>query len=82
MKEIYVNYKINENGFVFNKYGKELSPCDNGKGYLIVGLTVEGKRKTKAIHRLLAEAFIPNPDNLPEVNHKDANRRNNSLDNL
>ena len=49
---------------------------------MILNINVDGKRKCKAIHRMLAEAFIPNPNNLPEVNHKDANRMNNSLDNL
>jgi hypothetical protein len=40
------------------------------KGYLIVGLYINGKAKHYKVHRLVAEAFIPNPDNLPEVNHK------------
>lgn len=82
MKQIYDNYFISENSEVFNKHGKKLSPVDNGKGYLILNINIDGKRKCKAIHRLVAEAFIPNPDNLPEVNHKDANRRNNSIENL
>ena len=82
MKEIYNNYKIDTDGSIYNKYGKKLKPSDNGKGYLIVGLRVEGKYITKAVHRLLAEAFIDNPENKPEVNHIDANRLNNELNNL
>lgn len=82
MKEIYKGYFITKDGRVFNKHNKQLSPVDNGKGYLILNINIDGKRKCKALHRLLAEAFIPNPDNLPEVNHIDANRTNNSLDNL
>lgn len=46
-------------------------------GYLTVHLCVENKRDKKKIHRLVAEAFIPNPDNLPCVNHKDENKSNN-----
>ena len=82
MKQIYENYFVTEKGEVYNKYKKLLSPVDNGRGYLILGLTRGGKRYTKAIHRLVAEAFIPNPNNLPEVNHKDTNRYNNSVENL
>lgn len=51
-------------------------------GYLRVGLNKENKQKTVGVHRLVAEAFIPNPDNLPEVNHKDENKKNNCVDNL
>lgn len=43
---------------------------------------LEGKRKTAKLHRLLAETFIPNPDNLPQVNHKDGDKFNHSLENL
>lgn len=82
MKEIYKGYFITKDGRVFNKHNKQLSPVNNGKGYLILNINIDGKRKCKALHRMLAEAFIPNPNNLPEVNHKDANRMNNSLDNL
>lgn len=56
---------------------KVLKPSNN-KGYLRVRL--EGK--FYYIHRLVAEAFIPNPKNLPEVNHKDENKQNNCIDNL
>lgn len=54
----------------------------NSKGYIRVVFTVNGKRKSFAVHRLVAEAFIPNPNNLPEVNHKDENKSNNSVNNL
>lgn len=50
--------------------------------YLALRLAKEGKLKQKYIHRLVAEAFIPNPENLPQVNHKDENPKNNSVDNL
>lgn len=54
----------------------------NYKGYLHVSLTKKCVSKTKSIHRLVAETFIPNPDNLPQVNHKDGNKLNNCVDNL
>lgn len=81
-KEFGDNYIIFENGDIYNKYGKKLSPCDNGKGYLMVNVSINGKRTCKSIHRLLGEAFIPNPNNHSDINHIDGNRRNNILENL
>lgn len=52
------------------------------KGYLQVGLCVNGERRWKKVSRLVAEAFIPNPNNLPEVDHIDSDRSNNSVSNL
>lgn len=51
-------------------------------GYYMVGLCKNHKRKYTTVHRLVAEAFIPNPENKPQINHKDENRRNNHIDNL
>lgn len=61
---------------------KILKPFKNKDGYLIVGLCINGKKTNFQIHRLVAEIFIPNPNNLPQVNHKDENKLNNSVDNL
>ena len=59
-----------------------LKPQTDKDGYLRVGLYKDGKAKKYLIHRLVAEAYIPNPDNLPQVNHKDENKENNCLQNL
>lgn len=64
------------------KKGKMLNEKDNGHGYKAVHLTVNRITKDYYIHRLVAMAFLPNPNNLPEVNHKDDNPANNCLDNL
>ena len=59
-----------------------LSPNPDHKGYLMIYLSKNGETKTFHIHRLVAKAFIPNPNNLPQVNHKDENKQNNSVENL
>ena len=68
----------------YNHTGKEgiLKAGDNGYGYLFVVLCKDGKDKKCRINRLVAQAFLPNPDNLPEVNHKDEDKKNNCVDNL
>ena len=66
----------------FKRNGIILNPLKLTKGYLGVRLYHQSKGETKRIHRLVAEAFIPNPDNLPCVNHKDENKENNCVDNL
>ena len=78
------NYSINELGEVRNdSTGKFKSVFLNKRnGYLTVDLWSNNKSMKLTIHRLLAEAFIPNPENKPTVDHKDGNRQNNSLDNL
>lgn len=59
-----------------------VKPYINNKGYSCINLYKEGKCYKYQIHRLLAISFIPNPDNLPVINHKDGNPLNNALDNL
>ena len=61
---------------------KIVKPVRGNIVYPTVHLSINGKRKRVTIHRLVALAFIPNPDNLPQVNHKDENPRNNQADNL
>jgi hypothetical protein len=74
-------YKINREGEIMGKVGRILKPSLND-GYLRVCLTKDGKHHTKRIHRLLGIQFIPNPNNLPVIDHIDGNRQNNSLENL
>lgn len=62
--------------------GKVLKPQISNKGYLFVTLSKESKELGFFVHTLVAKAFIPNPDMLPEVNHKDENKQNNIVDNL
>lgn len=78
------NYSINDNGEVRNDLtGKLKTPFINkANGYLTVDLYENNKSTKVTVHRLLAETFIPNPDNKPCVDHKDGDRQNNSLSNL
>lgn len=72
-------YTIYDDGRIYSKITKKfLTPHYNKKGYL----TVELGGKEYKVHRLLAIAFIPNPNNYKVVHHKDENKLNNSLDNL
>lgn len=63
--------------------GHIFRPAKDKKGYLRTRLTdANGKGATVKVHRVVAQAFHPNPMNLPEVNHKDTNKENNNADNL
>ncbi len=62
--------------------GRILRPKDNGHGYLSVALSIRGKTTRHYIHRLVAGAFIDNPEEYPFVNHKDGNPGNNNAENL
>jgi len=64
------------------KHIKEKIREPQGSTYLAIDLWKDNKSHNKLVHRLVAQAFLPNPDNLPEVNHKDGNPRNNSVANL
>lgn len=78
-------YEVNNFGKVRNNKGeikKQGIKRTNGTCYKTVKLWKNGQYHTKYIHRLIAEAFIPNPDNLPFINHKDEDGTNNSIDNL
>lgn len=70
------------NGSSNNSKEKILKSSKDRGGYLRVDLYKNGKGKALTIHRLVAIAFLPNPDNLPEINHKDENPQNNCVSNL
>lgn len=92
MKEIWKNingynrkYKISNTGKVVSlkeNKKRELKLHDNGYGYLCVILCLNGKNKNHKVHRLVAETFLPNPNNFPCINHKDENKHNNNANNL
>lgn len=84
IKNFETYYEISNLGNVkSNKYiSKILKPFKNSKGYLYVNLINNRKRKTISIHRLVALTFISNPENKPQINHKDCNKLNNCVSNL
>ena len=81
-------YMVSNTGKVkslnYNRTGKEgiMESHVNVYGYLRVKLCKDGRKKWYMINRLVAQAFLPNPDNLPEVNHKDEDKTNNCVENL
>lgn len=75
--------RVVTNGSVsYKKLGRIISSSNNGTGYLFINLSKNGKHKRVYIHRLVADAFLNNPYNYPQVNHKDENKANNCVSNL
>ena len=79
----YPGYLASHFGEIWSeKRGRFASQFDNSKGYRQTGVFIDGKWKTVYVHRLIAFAFIPNPLNLPQVNHKNGNTSDNRPENL
>ena len=77
------NYFIDRMGNVYNKNGYKLKQEVLKNGYVRVSLSNNiVKHKHFLVHRLVALTFIPNPNNYPQINHKDYNKQNNRLENL
>ncbi len=82
IKDYEGGYQVSDHGRIRGKFGLR-KITDNGAGYKNVSLKKQGcKQKVVYVHRLTAQHFITNPDNLPQVNHKDGNKSNNHVDNL
>lgn len=76
-------YEVSNTGKVRNKKsGRIMAQIKTNRGYLRVHLSKFGNLKNELVHRLVAMAFIENPNNYPQVNHKDENKANNNVDNL
>ena len=86
MKQIkdFENYCVTDDGRVFNtKFNRELKTFNNRKtGYMQLMLHKNGNKYNKRVHRLVAEAYLENPKDLPLIDHKDDNKCNNRVDNL
>lgn len=81
--EGYENYSVSDTGLVRNDLtGKKLLPYRTKKGYWRLHLTKNGVQKKFLIHRLVAQAFIPNPDNLDTVDHINGDKTDNRVENL
>ena len=92
IKEVvgFEGYYIGDDGVIYTTkknggYKRELTKMklrEDKDGYLEVGMYKNKKRYFRRVHRVVAEAFIPNTDHLPQINHKDGNVKNNTVDNL
>lgn len=75
-------FTARDDGVIIGKRGVPMVGGTDKSGYPYVVLSENGQSKSHSVHRLIAETFIPNPGNLPCVNHKDGNKQNNAVDNL
>ena len=84
-----VSYIVSADGRVYSThssakscYHQEIKQRPNADGYMVITTGKTGNRRTASVHRMVAEAFLPNPNNLPEVNNIDCDRTNNCVENL
>ena len=78
-----ITYLVCSNGDIFGPTGKQLKPRENADGYVVVTMGNKRiRRSTQFVHRVVAELFLPNPQNLSDVDHLDGNRMNPDMDNL
>lgn len=75
-------YQVSDMGRMRGRHQAILRPFRNHNGYLIATLLCNGEKRRTGVHRLVAQAFIPNPDGKPQINHKDGNKENNAPTNL
>lgn len=75
-------YEVSTFGRVRKCGSNKIHSVRDKKGYLTVDLYHNGQRVTKRVHRLVADVFIPNPDDKPIINHIDGNKHNNNVNNL
>lgn len=82
----YQDYKVSDDGqilsFKKSRDGRLLNPCPNSEGYKTVTLFNNGKHSSRFVHRLVACAFLPNPNRYPQINHKNGIKTDNRVENL
>ena len=78
-----ITYLVYSNGEIYGSIGMKIQPRENGDGYLVVSMGNKRiTRSTRSVHRIVAELFLPNPNNLSDVDHVDGNRTNPDVTNL
>jgi len=80
--DLSLGYEVSNLGNVRRINGKAITPCLNDRGYLVVGLGAGVWRKSFKVHRLIAAAFVPNPDKKPDINHLNGKKTCNHAENL
>jgi hypothetical protein len=79
----YEDYCITEDGQIWSKRTKKFLKLQNhNRGYALITLSVNAKRKPEVVHRFVARAFVDNPNKYNEINHKDGDKKNNHFTNL
>jgi hypothetical protein len=78
----YPGYKVSSFGNVIGKFGRQIKPWDNCRGYNTVWICNENGKKKCTIHKLVGMAFLPNPENKPTIDHLNRNRKDNRVENL